>query len=361
MSSLTKIAVGGILLLVGLLMFQGFGTELGVLQTSSDYSERVPELGNDTWNETGTLSNLVTSNDALLTINDTTTTASDTYLNRFYADSQGEWNTSNADITRMTFLNNTYGDYLTKQEANTGQSGLYNSQQFHAESGNITINYRYQELENPSSFSLTLYNTDTGTESDTIELNPGTEQDNFSVTETMEINSSGSHEIRLELSGGTYDEQRLYSLNAEQNSSQISLGQGVYTTDELQVSDSLRIENINFEGTNIQHRKTTPQRIVRLTFTGYDDGVQVAEESFTVKNTPVRTGEVFDEELVKTFSFEAELITETGSSPQLEYVEIEGSTQDRVANKRVTDLLQTFIFVLVMGLGLLYMASGIKN
>lgn len=346
--------MGGLLVLVGLVAANGIGAEFGVLQQVNTFQDIYPSSNSCDWNQTGVATNIIYNQNCELNIEDLSSNHAPVEVDRYIVDSQFEWETGYQSIQRMLF-NSTeeYEGYITPETSN--QQSRYFTNQFYAESQPITVDYQYEERTAPDSITIELYD---GQIRDSATLEPGQGNQDFQNSLTLNTSSAGQHELRIRIDGGTQNEQLIHSLHAYQSSSDLTgVASGVYQSEVTRQSTEIFIDRVEHQADDITDIGVDGQQTSELTLYGYDSGEIVASENYISQNDiEVEEGEVFENTTVDSYRFDVLLISESSETPEFSYVEFEGGTYDRLVSEIPTFWIQAFVFILFIGMALLYMA-----
>lgn len=360
-----KTLFGGLLVIAGVVFITGIGQEFGVLQEVQQFETRYPEQDNCNWNETGTSVNLKILPDCTLTLQDTTSNHKEIGVERYDVETESEFRDGYKNINLIQFrTNDNHGDYITRSNTSSNQDTQYYSTEFYIpETQTIYIDYRYQELSSPTSSTLELYDVGNSQVRDSFTLQPGSAGNDFEQTGTLVPQNSGTHQLRWILDSNSSNEQRLYQLQAHQNSSELTdVGSGEYKSNII-TEDELFIDRIEHVGDDITGVGTQNQKTISVTVNGYKDGDKVAEEELEVGNTVniVEGREnIYGNQTIDSYNFEAVFVTEdtsTADEPELNYVLFEGGFFERVVNQNLTGLMQQLMLMVFIGLALLYMVG----
>jgi len=363
MVELAKVFVSGVLILASLLLYQGFGQSLGVLQESQQFNFQQPSIGSCDWKENGTFQNVInTSGECNLELDSASTNTFQVNLSRFEASTNQEFNDSGQTITRIDFESHSeYGDYLTQDGSN--QDGLYVTQPFYLQQGNTEIWYEYQSLSSSNDYTLELVRESDGTTVYTHTLQPGNSTEDFLEKTNYSVANAGTYTVEVQLPDGAFDEKRLYSLELFQRSNETqttSVGTGKYISNVFKESDQTAISELTATANSISGNQEPFQKAY-IDVYGIRNDQEVVTKSFDLSNGFSSFSDVIEADVVDSFYYEISLVSESGTSPQVESVEVTGSTANTVANPSVQGLLQTVLVIVLIGVALLYLASGLSG
>lgn len=352
-----EVVIGALLILTGLVATQGLGTEFGVLQEVQEFEDLYPSDNTCNWNETGVETNLIYTNSCELNIEDLSSDAiGGVDLDRFYASDEDEW-IDGASQTRRILYNTSedYGDYIARSEASNSQTTYYYTNNFYTNAETIYLDYKYQELTS-GTVTVELYD---GQVRDSITLEPGSGNQDFQNSASLNPSNAGDHQLRVTFDDATPDEQRIYELKAYQNSSDTTgVASGIYESNVRRQSSEIYIDRTEYQGDDITGIGSSSQQTAELIVYGYDSGEVQNEKHFNVGNEiRVEEESLFPDQQVDSYRFDILLISETSETPEHSYVEFRGGTYDRFVTSIPTLWLQAFVFVIFLGMGILYMAK----
>lgn len=350
-----EVLIIGFLVVTAFFIGQGFGEQFGVLQQAESFTERFPSQASCDWNETGTLVNAEVNPDCGLQIQDTATAASTITVQRLPLLTNEEDFTEEAYATNnVEYLNNSLGDYFT----GTNNGFSYYTSNKYLQAAPLTVEYRYEQISDPTTAELVLWDETNNNEEDSVSLTPGDETQDFKETATLTPSNEGQYSLRVEFTGATDDEQRVYSLESYQSSDELTnIGYGYYESETLFTSDDTVMERIEAQGDNIQRGNNNPKQFADVDIYGYTSGQQVASTTIEAGNDIVVEEDLFSNTTVEEYRFDVRLVTETGTSPELDNLVFSGTTSDRVASQEVSELLGNVFIFMILGMALLYGAA----
>jgi len=340
---------------------QGTGETFGVLQDSETFSDRIHTAGICDWNESGTLGNVIANGECNLNIDNLSEVEDAVEVTRFpLAETQQEFEEQAETTNNIQYLDsgNQLGDYLTGTE----NQFSYYSKNFYSQSGPISVQYRYEQISDPNSAELILWDEANDNQEDSIALSPGSEAQDFLENNTLTVADDGQYSFRIEFSGAADDEQRIYSLEAWQDSEDLNnISTGVYRTDLLYESDDTFIERFDVNTNNIQRGMDNQRHYVNVAVQGFNNGDLVESRQVKVTNREDNFQDFYPDQTIRQFRFKVYTVSETGSTPEFEYMSVTGQQSDRVASPAVSNLFRILFTFLFVGLALVYGASNLRR
>lgn len=355
------IFIAGILITSAFFISQGFGETYGIVQEAEEFEQVYPSDTSCDWNQTGTLVNLVTTTGCELNIDDLTSTYADIDLERYpLAETEEEFEGQKSSSTNLQYLNNSLGDYFTK--SNLGTNLRYYSDPFYMQTGQLQVQYQYEEVSAPTSANLILWDEGNGNEEQTVTLTPGTESGSYYQTKTLSAANDGQYSLRIEISGATEDEQRVYSLHAWQNSEDVgTVAAGQYESDTVYASDDTNIDRVEILADDIQRGMSVQKQYANVYIDAYDSGQIVDTRTLEASNDLDVYENLFENETVDEFQFQIELVSETGETPEFSSISLSGTTADRVASEEASNLFRIVFLMMLIGLAVVYVASHLPR
>lgn len=352
MAKISTTVVAAMLIFSALIMAQGFGEQFEVFQESQQFQTSYPNSTTCNWNEAGTLVNLVQKDECELHIDDTTSTYTNVNLNRLpEKETENELKTGSRTTNGIEFSNNSLGAYFTP----TGNKAQYYSKYFYLKPADLQLEYQYEEISQPQTAELILWDAGNNNVEDSVTLQPGTENNDYLETATLTSSNQGNYQLRIEIDNGAKEEQKVYSLYAYQNSEDLTgISAGRYESDIIYESDARIIESVNFLGDNIQNGLKQKKQTATLTLQGIRYGQIIEEKSYETENSLRVLENPFEDSEITSFRFQIEFVSETGVTPEFSSIDVKGIKADRIASQSISDDFQILIVVILVGIALAY-------
>lgn len=362
MAALKTVFIAGVLLIAGLIAQQGLGNEFGVLQEVNNFEDQFPDPANCNWNETGSYDNVEITGDCQLAITNTSISHSEVNVDRYRVNTKSEWENGYSSDNRIIynsstqFVDDNYQGYIAPSQ--DGKTSEYFSNEFYLDNETLYVNYRYQERTAPNSITLELYD---GSVQDSVTLQPGSGNEDFLQTAALEPVASGQHELRITIDGADRDDQRIYELYGYQNSSEIQgVSSGLYQADARRAGEQMFLDRIEYQGQDTTDLGTSNQKTIELIFYGYDGGSVVETERYYVSNNiEIEQQNIFDNDAVDSYSFDALFVSEDSVSPKLNYVYAEGGLYNRTFASLPSQWVRALVMMIFIGMALAYAAKAI--
>lgn len=357
------VAIVGLMLSTAFFVGEGTGETFGVLQDSDTFSDRIPTPGICDWNETGSFQNVFANGGCNLNIDNLSQVADTVKITRYpLAQTQTEFEQQASATDSLQYLEdgNQLGIYFTAEDSTNKFS--YYSENFYSQSAPINVEYRYEEISSPTSANLILWDEANNNEEDSVTLTPGDEANDFFQNKTLNATTDGQFSLRIEFTGATIDEQRVYSLEAYQSSDDLdNISTGVYHTDFLYESDNTFIDRFDIKGNDIQRSMENKKQYANVIVQGYNNGDIVEARNLEATNRETTYQDFYPDQTIRQFRFRVYMLSETGSSPEFEYMSVSGTQADRVASPAVSNLFRILFTLLFIGLALVYGASSLRG
>lgn len=270
--------------------------------------------------------------------------------------------TSSSDDTATLSWN--LGDNGVQLAANIDAGGdtvnrsEYISSEFSVDAdADLYIDYRYNETSEPEEARLALWNgTSVVYETPLVE---GLPSEDFLVEENVNLSQSGKYQFRVRWLNGEYNQQKLFSLEAEQRGDEISdATSGVYETSiQRGGTDDLVINRVSVLG-------EIPSDSVSGTiiWQGYRGQNLVISEKTQLRNGQLVRRGFGENERLTGYGYKVNLFSsQVNETPALESVAIEGSKTDSSVSRAISENFQVVIVMLFLGMALAYLASAISK
>lgn len=281
----------------------------------------------------------------------------------FYRNTNGKLATYNFNGTTSLYTTS-QGNTINGNRINSIGIGVpirsYNyvyTDSFYLAEGQFNTEVGYEEVSAPTSSELRLYSNEQSSVVETLDLEPGSETDDFVVENNFTVDNSGSYELRLVIIGGSEGEQFVYSLEGFQESGNLSgVGTGSFESNVFRVSDSTSVTRVEFDGDQVQSMLNVPRQTAYVSVNGYDGSELVQSERFKLSNSLQFYDDVLTDSGINSYRFNVDFVSETGESSQFGGLSADGSTAVRVVSESVGKWVSNLLVALFIGMALLVVA-----